>query len=294
MTADQLRYFITIVDTGSYMAASLDLNISQSSISKQIQSLENELGISLFDRKSRKARLTPEGEKILPEVRITLERIDHLLYSAAKLKTGYTSHLSIITLPFIGYLGFYNSLSRFEAENPRCRLNVTEMEEPQLMRQLLNNHFDIAITYEHEYQCSNLNQEFIPITTDEIVIVVHKNNPLSKQKAISPQELAGSPLLLMESYTCIAKLCKSYFEEQNFIPNIALRGKAGTIFCGAEAQRGIAVLTQKQALRYVTQNTITLPLIPAVPVVIGAVLGRELQNIELTRRLLNLLTPDCT
>ena len=67
MTEDQLLYFTSIVECGSYSEAALDLNISQSTISKQVAQLESELNVKLFDRSTRKASLTQEGEALYPE-----------------------------------------------------------------------------------------------------------------------------------------------------------------------------------------------------------------------------------
>ena len=132
MTEDQLRYFVTIVDTGSYMETALDLNIAQSSISKQIQALEHELGIKLFNRKRRHIELTNAGEQLLPQARHTLEEIHHLLYMAQKLQPGYKDRITVLTLPIICNFGFYIPMSRFELENPSLLINLIELEEPQL------------------------------------------------------------------------------------------------------------------------------------------------------------------
>ena len=55
MTEDQLIYFTSIVECGSYSETALELDISQSTISKQVAALETELGVKLFDRSTRKA-----------------------------------------------------------------------------------------------------------------------------------------------------------------------------------------------------------------------------------------------
>lgn len=290
MTIEQLRYFITIVDMGSYMEAALELNISQSSVSKQIQSLENELGIHLFDRKFRKAKLTAEGKKLLPEVRAVLEKTDHLLSFASDLRSGHAKHFKVVTLPFLGYLGLYAPLGRFEIEHPDCLLEVTELEEPQLMRRLLSHDFDMAITYEYEYDLSNLKQDFFSITSDEIVVAIHKDHPLSMQESITLDDLAGVSLLLMEPYTCISKLCIKYFNEQGFLPNITFRGRPETIFGGAEAQRGAALLTRKQAQCYATNDAVTVSFDPPLFIAIGAVPGKNQQNKEEIEHLVELLT----
>lgn len=290
MTVEQLRYFIAIVDMGSYMDAALQLNISQSSVSKHIKSLEDELGISLFDRKSRKAKLTSEGKALLPEARLLMEKIDHFLASAEKMKPNYAKRFLVATLPFIGYLGFYSSLIRFEMENPDYHLSVIEEEEPQLMRRLLIDDFDIIITYEHEYRLSNKGQDFLPIANDEIVLIVHRDNPISSLQAITLYDIVDCPLLLMEPYTCISKLCMLYFKEHDYIPNIIFRGRPETIFGGAEAKRGFAMMTKKQAECYATRDSVSIPFEPALPVTIGAILNTKQQQRKQMEHLVHLLS----
>lgn len=290
MTSEQLRYFLTIIDTGSFMEAALYLDISQSSVSKQIQALERELGIPLFDRKYRKATLTLEGQRLLPEARSLMTHIDHLMYSASKLRPGNAGHFNVVTLPFVGYLGLYAPLGHFEIEHPDFILNVMEMEEPQLMRRILNNDFDLAFTYEAEYRLANSGQDFFPVIDDEIVFALHRSHPLSRRKSLTLDDIGIHPLLLMMPYTCISKLCVRRFREENFVPNIIFRGRPETIFGGAEAKRGIAMLTQKQAQCYAGKDVVTVPLNPPIPVTIGAVPGKNRKQKEQIQHLLSLLS----
>lgn len=293
MTSEQLRYFITIVDTGSYMDAALYLDITQSSISKQIQALERELGVTLFDRSRRKAALTFEGKRLLPEARSLLERIDHLMYSASMLSPENSSRFNVVTLPFVGYLGLYAPLGHFEINHPECILNVMEMEEPQLMRRMINNDFDLAVNYEFEYRLSNSEQDFFPIVEDEVVFALHNEHPLAAHDTLSFDDIGSEPLFLMMPYTCISKLCVQRFREEDFIPNVIFRGRPETIFGGAEAGRGIAMLTEKQAKCYMTKDVKTIPLERRLRVIIGAVPGRNKRQKQQTDDLLSLLTA-CT
>lgn len=62
MNFNQLKYFVAIVEQGSFWAAALEEYISQSSLSKQIKTLENELGVVLFNRSGNKITLTEAGQ----------------------------------------------------------------------------------------------------------------------------------------------------------------------------------------------------------------------------------------
>lgn len=271
MTSDQLRYFITIVNLGSFMETALELNVSQSTVSKQIQVLEQELGVSLFDRSSRKARLTPEGQKLLPEIRFIMEKIEHLCESAAKLQPQAVNSFTVITLPFVGFLDLYTPFDRFEKEHPGLQLEIVELLEPQMMKRLPNNDFDVALTYEHEYQLSGFKSPFIPLTEDEAVFVVHKDHPLASLEAVTLEDIENLPLLLMNSHTCVAKLCEDYFSIRGLAPDIIFRGMPDTLIAGVEAKRGCAIMSKKQALNYIPKNVAIIPFSPSIPIVIGAI-----------------------
>lgn len=295
MTTEQLRYFITVVHTGSYMEAALELNISQSTVSKQIQILERELGVTLFDRSFRKAKLTPEGEKLLPEARSLMGQIDHFFYSASRLRSDTADDFTVLTLPFVGFLNLYAPLTGFEESHPALHLKVIELEEPQLTKQLAGNEFDMAITYEYEYHSTAaVHRRFIPVTEDEAVLAVHREYPLSVRQSITLNDIADVPLFLMGEHTCIAKLCDLYFHEQNFTPQVIFRGMPETLIAGVKAKRGCAVISKKQAESYSTPEIAMIPFTPSLSITIGAVPNESSPHTRQIQDLLSLLVSNET
>ncbi|MBR0352440.1 MAG: LysR family transcriptional regulator [Oscillospiraceae bacterium] len=81
MELEQLRIFIAVAEHGSYSAAAKDLFVSHSTTSRAVSALENELGVTLFDRKNRILGLTQAGESLLRDAR-------ELLENAAQLKNN--------------------------------------------------------------------------------------------------------------------------------------------------------------------------------------------------------------
>lgn len=78
MELHQLRYFLAIVDEGTFTAAAQAVHISQSGISTQLRTLERELGVDLVDRSSRRVHLTPAGERLVPYARAVTTAADDL------------------------------------------------------------------------------------------------------------------------------------------------------------------------------------------------------------------------
>jgi DNA-binding transcriptional LysR family regulator len=96
VSLDQLRTFIAAVDEGSFSAAARKLNRVQSAISGWIGSLEDQIGVVLFDRSGRFPKLTPEGVLLLADARNIVSGVDTLKARAKLMASGLESELSVV------------------------------------------------------------------------------------------------------------------------------------------------------------------------------------------------------
>ena len=78
MELEQLRHFIAAAEGGSFSAAARSLYISHSTVCRSVSSLEEELGVRLFERSSRDFRLTPAGEALLPQAQNLLDAAESI------------------------------------------------------------------------------------------------------------------------------------------------------------------------------------------------------------------------
>src|SRR3954447_11905327 len=99
MNFRHLRAFAIIVDAGGFARAAARLNLSQPALTRQIQALEAELGVPLFDRIGRGVQLTSEGEGLLRRSRQLLTEVESLGERARALKAGQTGVLRVGTTP---------------------------------------------------------------------------------------------------------------------------------------------------------------------------------------------------
>lgn len=289
MNKEQLLYFVYIVDTGSYTATALDLNITQSSISKQIQSLERELNIKLFDRSKRNVNLTPEGQKLLPLARKALEDLEQISQMSEKLRRGYEKRINVITLPFLGYLGLHVPLRRFELDNPTYHVSIREVEEPLLFRLIQENKIDIALTYWDEDKMMGYENNFHPIIDDEIVFAVNKKHPFAKLESITVEQIQSVPIMLMEPYASITNNCMIFFAKHEIKPDIIFRGRPDTIYAGVDANRGAALLSRRHSEYLQTKNVVIKSIVPKLIIAQGAYVNPRHKNNEEINRLLNTL-----
>src|SRR6185369_5925318 len=99
MDLHQLRTFVAIADAGGVARAASRLNLSQPAASRQIQVLEAEWGVALFDRIGRRLRLTSEGEDLLRRSRRLVAEANALHERARALKAGHAGIISIGATP---------------------------------------------------------------------------------------------------------------------------------------------------------------------------------------------------
>lgn len=274
MTEQQLIYFTTIVSTGSFMQTALELNIAQSAVSKHIQALEHELGVTLFDRTSRRIRLTKAGEALHREACQVLKDMKRMRKTALDYVEGGRQKIVILALPIIGQMGFYGSISRFERKHPECRVELQEMEEPELFRRIADGVYDLAFTYMDESRMPE-HVRFTPLIEDELCIAAPKDQTAPDFETIHFGDLSGRPLLGMMKHTCIDHLYKKYFREYGMTPHVIFRGRPESVIAGAAAGEGWALVTRAHANFVHVEDITLLSFQPALKVMFGIVTALE-------------------
>src|SRR4249920_336329 len=101
VSLDQLRTFIAAVDEGSFSAAARKLNRVQSAVSGWVGSLEDQIGVVLFDRSGRFPKLTPEGVLLLADARHIVSGVDTLKARAKLMASGLESELAVVVDVFV-------------------------------------------------------------------------------------------------------------------------------------------------------------------------------------------------
>ncbi|MBQ9030253.1 MAG: LysR family transcriptional regulator [Parasporobacterium sp.] len=289
ITDTQLRYFTTIVELGSFSEAALELEISQSSISKQIMHLEDALGVKLFDRTSRKVRLTTSGEYLYPDALSALTQINHLKETAARFSLSGQKTISLLILPVIGHYNFYIPFQLFEQDHRDYTINLEELEEPDMYRRISLEDYDAAITYYNPNHVVS-NARFFPLIDDEMVLVCHKDDPLSRLSRITPAQLDDVPVLAMQKYTCTNQLYELYFRKHGSNPHILFRGRPNTIQAGAEARRAPALLTRIHTETLHIKNVKLIPFDPPLSGILGMIVNEKSRNKEMIQELLKFIS----
>lgn len=144
-TLRQLEYFVAVAERQAFGPAADALAVTQPSLSKQIATLEAELGVTLFERTSRKVRLTPAGAALLGEARTVLETARGFRESARRLARGPARRLQIGVLPSIGAYFMPRFRERLRVQRADLTIGLVEGASPDLLRRLRGGELDLVV-----------------------------------------------------------------------------------------------------------------------------------------------------
>jgi DNA-binding transcriptional LysR family regulator len=289
MNLFQLEYFVAVAEELHFARAAERLHVAQPSLSFQIKQLEEELGVRLFERTTRRVDLTDAGRAFLDKTNAALHTLQDGVDTARRIERGEEGTL------VLGYNGYalYNVLPpllhAFRVRHPHARLKVREVYEPHLEPQLLSGELDAAVAimespHSSIMPASHPDMEWLGLVEEPMYIAVPRTNPISRKTDVRLQSLAREDFIVMDrvqkpnAYAQTVFFCQS----AGFFPNIvqeALSIEAGIGLVASEA--GITFATE--SMRELRADKVAyVPLVdPQVNVGFGMVWPRDKDSLLL-------------
>jgi len=219
MDLRQLEMFQAVVETGSFTKAGQRLHVSQSAISRQINLLEEELGVQVLMRSNKRVFLTEAGKTLLKHCYRIFRDIEEAILAVSQdekvgggtLRVGGGMSVCSFLLPQI--------LKEYKTLYPNIALTVTTgTSEPTILK-IRNNEVDVGVlTLPVESQDLDVASVF----REEMVVVTGHNHPLSKEKEVTPEEIAAMPLILFEQGSNTRKIIDQFFDKHDISPQIIM------------------------------------------------------------------------
>lgn len=205
---------------GTFSGASLEICVSQSSLSQQIHKLEEELGVKLFIRGSRVARLTPAGEEFSNYAQRIMTEIQNSRESMQEYTNFNKGHIKIGAIPTIGYLGFHRTIASFMQIYPGIQVELYEANTDDLLQWLHQKKINTAfITFPY---MNDFNVDFYPLMDDKIVVLVSSEHPLADQSVIDLNDLTNEKFLMIKSSSGWRNSLVHACHECGFSPTVIL------------------------------------------------------------------------
>lgn len=169
MNSKQLQYAVLLSETGNFSLVAEQLNISQPALSKQILSLEKELGVQLFNRNSSASVLTPAGEHFIREAKELLFREQQMLRSAERFKSKDVGAVVIGTTPFRSSYLLPKTVKNFREKYPEVQIKLKELGSDIIKKDAADGKFDLAIV---NLPADESVFDITPLESDRLVLVV--------------------------------------------------------------------------------------------------------------------------
>ncbi|HEY8803840.1 MAG TPA: LysR family transcriptional regulator [Clostridium sp.] len=219
MDIRQLKYFVVIAEEGNITKAAIRLFMAQPPLSRQLKLMENELGVTLFDRTNKRSMLlTPRGRVFLKNARRILYNMDEAItevqefgeHMTKKLSIGTTIYCSEIILPV---------LKNFRGKYPFIVPEIHEGTISYLMDLLKNHTIEVAISERPFDTAGYIIKELQP---DTCVFITSRDFEWAKE-CISLEEISQIPLLLLNTpdSNSLYQRILSEFEQRNLKLNIS-------------------------------------------------------------------------
>ncbi len=140
-----LKYFVAVADHGSFSAAATWLGISTSTLTRSVSNLEEDLGLTLFERSRRGVRLAPSASSVLQETRRMLSSLDAVASAADTAARGASGELRLgVRSPPLGD-PLRGMLARWRTEYPDVRLITHELSDHEIFADLVARRIDVAL-----------------------------------------------------------------------------------------------------------------------------------------------------
>jgi DNA-binding transcriptional LysR family regulator len=242
MELRHLRYFLAVGEALNVTKAAARLRVAQPALSRQMQALEEEIGVDLMRRSSHGVTLTAEGRLFLEEVRELLKRkeesVDKVRALArgeySELHVGYEMPLAVEILP--------PAIAAFRKSVPRAKVLLYDLTDDELITRLRNGRLELAIVVKLN-GAETAGIEFELLRTYPLCVALAATHPFTRLKSVSLQKVAAEPLigLCPKDYPDYHRNSDRIFAPIGVKPRFAAECDASSQLIEVEAGRGIAL-----------------------------------------------------
>jgi len=207
MNIQQFQYVLAVVNSRNFEIAAERCYVTQSTLSTMIGRLEDEIGIKIFNRKTKPVSVTPEGEQLIERLRIVTHEIEQLNVLVQELKGEMVGELRIGIIPTVAPYILSRFLPRFVNQFPKVKTIVREMPTEQIQNGIKNRSLDIGILA-------------VPIDDNELIedrlytepFLIYDCRNISCPSRLSARDLDYSKLWLLQEGHCLRtqvyKICE--------------------------------------------------------------------------------------
>ena len=245
MNIRDLQYLVAVAELQHFGRAAERCHVSQPTLSMQIRKLEDQLGVSFFERAGRRVLVTPAGEQVVERARLLLREYDELQALARRLKDPSAGQYRLGVFPTLAPYFLPRIVPAIHAEFPQLRLVLLEEKTELLLARLRRGQVDIALLA-------------LPVAGDDLCVMdlfeepfclaVSERHPLANRKAVSSADLQDESLLLLDEGHCLREQALEFCKMNTLEESREFRATSlGTLIQMVATDMGITLVPEMAA-----------------------------------------------
>ena len=247
MEIRQLRYLVALDEERQFTRAAAREHIAQPALSQQIRRLEEEVGLALVDRTTRRVAMTEAGSCLVARARRILAEVEAARVELEALSGVQTGHVTVGVMHTMGPVDVSLPLAIFHRRHPAVELTVREYSSEELAELVRVDELDLAflsVTERVESHGLDLQQ----LVSEELVVVLPRDHPLARRQVLRMSELADEQFISYREGARLRELLTSAGREAGFEPKIKLESNESRRICRlVERGMGVAILPASDA-----------------------------------------------
>jgi DNA-binding transcriptional LysR family regulator len=223
-----LRYFVAVAEEGSFLRAARRMHVAQPALSKQIRDLEREVGVKLFERLPRGARMTRAGEQFLSNARPALESAARAVATARQ--TDSATGLKFAHSDLYVYTpALLKLLAAFRAASPQTPLRIVRVDDVDQHAALREQRIDVAATFVGTWPIPGL-EAFRLVDCAATGVLLPATHPLAAQSQVRLRDLSDLTWLHPSQHSRpeLYRVLRTALESRGLVPT-SHRGRRGDI-----------------------------------------------------------------
>lgn len=213
MDLGQLRYFVKIVEHGSFTRAAKDCSVSQPALSQQIAKLERELGQPLFERQGRSIRITPAGKTLHRNAEKILQLADDVKRQITD--DGESGRIALSAIPTVGPYLLPKLLRDIGDQFAGAQFSISEDVTEELLKRCASGDIDVGLL---ALPAGAKYVSVQPLFEEELMLVLPKEHRLVQKPKVTVDDIRNEPFVLLNEVHCLVEHIESFCNENRFQP----------------------------------------------------------------------------
>jgi len=274
MDIQHLQYFVAVATQGNFTKAAQQLYVTQPTISKMVKSIEEELGVTLFDRSGKQVKLTDAGKILLGQAQNIIKSFKNLsseLDDLVELKTG---SIQIGLPPMTGSRFFPRVIQEFHKQYPRITVQLFEDGAKRIESDVGNGILDLGVVV---LPTKNDIFHSFSFVNEQLMLLTHPTNPLSKREVARLKDLEHEDFILFRKDFALHDRIITECVRTGFQPHIIYESSQWDFISEmVAANLGIALLPETVCRQLDQKRVSIIPLMePVIPWELGIIWRKD-------------------